>query len=116
MAGAALGSQGAAMEQRELAALASVKTPQQKMQQKQLLVSRAAAPTASLAWLNAGATADTNVFEHDPATWTAADDPLHPALKPKTSEEYTADLHPVDGLAIVHRYHTHVVLVARILC
>jgi len=58
--------------------------------------------------------AGANVFEHDPETWTAAHDPLHPLLRPRTSEVYAADLYPVGGLAIVHRYHPDVVLVTRI--
>ena len=57
---------------------------------------------------------DANVFEHGSKTWTAADNPLHPILRPKTSEVYAADMYPVGGLAIVHRYHPDVVLVTHI--
>jgi hypothetical protein len=72
MAARPLGSEGAAMEQQELAALASEKSPA-AMQQEQKLVVKGPRPML-VAWTNAGAVADDNVFKH-PDDWTAPDDP-----------------------------------------
>ena len=58
-----LGAQGAAMEQRELAALASVKNPSKHRRQQSLVVT-GRSTGQQLAWLNAGAVADTNIFNH----------------------------------------------------
>ena len=98
MAGKALGSEGAAMQQRELAALASEKSPGEIQEQK--LVVKGPKPML-VAWKNAGAVADDNVFEH-PAAWKAPDDPERAALNPETTKEYSANLHPSGGLEIVH--------------
>ncbi len=51
------------MEQRELAALASVKNPNQPRRQQSLVVT-GRSTGQQLAWLNAGAVADANVFNH----------------------------------------------------
>jgi len=99
MAARPLGSEGAAMEQRELAALASEKSPAQMHHEQQLVV-KGPHPTL-LAWKNAGAVADANVFKH-PDDWTAPDDPVRATVNPETSKEYSADLHPTGGLEIVH--------------
>ena len=80
MAERSLGSEGAAMEERELAALASEKSPAQ-VQREQKLVVKGRLP-ALAAWKNAGAVADSNVFEH-PAAWKAPDDPERAALNPE---------------------------------
>lgn len=53
-----------------------------------------------LAWLNAGAVADDNVFNM-PGAWTAPDDPARPQ-PPKSKDEYTTSIHPAGGLEIVH--------------
>ena len=58
-----LGAQGAAMEQRELAALASVKNPNRPRRQQSLVVT-GRSTGQQLAWLNAGAVADANIFNH----------------------------------------------------
>lgn len=57
-----LGKLGAAMEDRELAALASVKNPYRIKQQS--LVVKNGKSVQQLAWKNAGAVADPNVFNH----------------------------------------------------
>ena len=62
----ALGTEGAKMQQRELAALASVRNPYQVRQQALHVTG---AHTAALAWLNAGAVADPNVFSHPVSHW-----------------------------------------------
>lgn len=53
-----------------------------------------------LAWLNAGAVPDANVFDM-PATWKAPDDPARPK-PPSSADEYTTRIHPAGGLEIVH--------------
>ena len=53
-----------------------------------------------LAWLNAGAVPDDNVF-NQPSTWKAPDDPARPK-PPASDDEYTTRIHPTGGLEIVH--------------
>ena len=53
-----------------------------------------------LAWLNAGAVPDDNVFDHASA-WKAPDDPARPQ-PPKSDDEYTTVLHPAGGLEVIH--------------
>jgi hypothetical protein len=53
-----------------------------------------------LAWKNAGAVPDDNVFSM-PATWKAPDDPLRPK-SPPSKDEYTTSIHPDGGLEVVH--------------
>ena len=53
-----------------------------------------------LAWLNAGAVPDDNVFNM-PAAWKAPDDPARPK-PPKSADEYTTRIHPAGGLEIIH--------------
>jgi len=53
-----------------------------------------------LAWLNAGAAPDDNVFSMA-STWRAPDDPLRPQGM-KSTDEYTTMIHPEGGLEIVH--------------
>jgi hypothetical protein len=63
-----IGKLGAAMEERELAALASVKNPY-RIKQQSLVVNNGKS-VQQLAWKNAGAVADPNVFNHPVHAYT----------------------------------------------
>ena len=65
-----IGKLGAAMEERELAALASVKNPYRIKQQS--LVVKNGKSVQQLAWKNAGAVADPNVFNHPVHVYTSS--------------------------------------------
>jgi len=77
-----------------------VKNPNRPRRQQSLVVT-GRSTGQQLAWLNAGAVADANIFNH-PATWTAPDDPARPTPSPVTSSEYSANLQVAGGLEIVH--------------
>ena len=89
--GAPLGSAAQAEQMGELSALASEAIAN-------------ARPTfvrgQKLAWLNAGAVPDDNVFDH-PVTWNAPDDPARTQAK-KGTAEYVTSVHPAGGLEVDH--------------
>ena len=89
--GAPLGSAAQAEQMGELSALASEAIAN-------------ARPTfvrgQKLAWLNAGAVPDDNVFDH-PVTWKAPDDPARTQAK-KGTAEYVTSIHPAGGLEVDH--------------
>ena len=59
-----LGSAAAAMEQRELAALASIKNPSDRPRKQLLVINGASKMSLASRWTNAGAVSDDNVFQH----------------------------------------------------
>ena len=100
LVGEPLGSEASKMVEHELAALASVKSPQQleqMRQQKLLVVNR---PPRQELWLNAGAVPDDNAFSHG-EDWKSPDDPARPQPK-DNGDEYSASLNPKGGLKVVH--------------